>query len=84
MSRRGKSEDLFNGQAKVWLFLEAMPGGEFVPRAASLAVREKDAELDMELVCGNRGPMVCVRANAAAVADSCLEIPVYFGAKEGE
>lgn len=85
MSRRGKSEDLYGGAAKAWLFLWAKPDGTFVPRAASVATTEKEAERDMLLFGrGSPEPLFMVRADASALVDYCPEFPVYCGIKESE
>jgi len=83
MGRRGKSEDLFNGVSKAWLFLESRPGGTFVPHSASLARTEAVAKQDMLLLgCESRNPLICVRVDASVLVEYCPEIPVYFGSKE--
>ena len=83
MGRRRHDEDLFNGKADAWLFLESLPNGDFRPCAASLARERRIAEKDMPLAGhAAAGPLVLARVQARVLVDFCPGIPVYLGSEE--
>ena len=85
MPRRLHAEDLSNGKAKAWLFMESLSNGDLRPFAASLARTRAIALRDLPLA-GHAvpGPLVMAEVDAQVLVDHCPGIPVYLGSEESK